>query len=431
MDINKLFYRGIIYFFLVLILILYCYLGIQSSYRSYAMLGYGTDMTTRWVGTRNLIKAGINPYSEEGQRLIEEAYFGHRLSPTERFTRDNQHFVYPLYVIFIYLPLVYMDISNAYLLFWIINLTIIILTCFFLIKLIKITNHNTTFISLIGLLIASPVVFYSLQSRQLIVLVFGLLIISLYILLNTNTVGYLFLAGIMLFMTTIKPQSSLLALAYFFVILLPSWADKKRIISLWIGFLTMAIFSLVITNQLVPGWIFDFINELKQYRIYAGSTGAESLLGRNYLSYFCLSFFCIVALIMTIIAYKINNILLKILTYFYIFVLQGFIFPAHLYIIIMGIPLILVSIKLNMSLIKYNTFIYSLNTFLLLLTIYTIYRFWLNLVLESSINNKLINIATLLGSYCPFIRIYAVIPIMMILGIVCFIGVYKYNIELT
>jgi hypothetical protein len=421
MTVNSKVFSITVFFITSLIFITYLGLGIRSSYRS------GNDMTPRWVGTKNLMTKGIDPYSDEGQVLIENAYFGHSLSESEKLSRDRQHYAYPLHVVFLYIPLIYMNISNAYLFMWLINFLSFIITCFLWIRLLELEYNYAIAIGLTAALLASPITWYTMQARQPLILVLGFLSCSLYIFLKTNSPKNLLIAGSLLFMATIKPQSSMLAIGYLTVILLPSLLNKKSIIYAYAGFALMAIFSLVVTNIILPGWIPEFLGSLKQYRNYAGSTGAETLLGKGIITYLASLFLFIIAIIMSVISYKFTNQKYHLITFAYVLVLQGFIFPAHMYVILLGIPLILIAIKQIIDFDSYKKGLPILTFILLIMVVYIIYRLWFTLFIEAVINNKVSEIAAAIGSFMPFGRIYLAIPLMLLLGILCFIGTYKYQ----
>jgi hypothetical protein len=69
----------------------------------------GTDSTPRWVGTQAWAFEGLNPYSEEVTARAQQMVYGRLAKPGE----DKQKFAYPFYVIFYYLPLIWLDYNLA------------------------------------------------------------------------------------------------------------------------------------------------------------------------------------------------------------------------------------------------------------------------------------------------------------------------------
>ncbi len=64
-----------------------------------------SDLYPRWLGTRELLLHGRDPYSSELTREIQAGYYGRALDPTRpNDPRDQQGFAYPVYVVFLLAP---------------------------------------------------------------------------------------------------------------------------------------------------------------------------------------------------------------------------------------------------------------------------------------------------------------------------------------
>ena len=64
-----------------------------------------SDLYPRWLGSRELLLHGRNPYSPEVTRDIQAGYYGRVLDPSRaEDPRDQQAFAYPLYVVFYLAP---------------------------------------------------------------------------------------------------------------------------------------------------------------------------------------------------------------------------------------------------------------------------------------------------------------------------------------
>jgi len=74
------------------------------------------DLYPRWVGTRELLLNGRNPYSTEVSREIQMAFYGHAIEQSydkpESEIVDEQRFVYPVYVVFLLAPTVHADFER-------------------------------------------------------------------------------------------------------------------------------------------------------------------------------------------------------------------------------------------------------------------------------------------------------------------------------
>jgi hypothetical protein len=408
------------YSLIAIISIFYLLRGIHSSYH---VTSYALDLTPRLVGTKNLIISGIDPYTKYGEKLIEIAYFGRELNESDLLMR--QYFFYPLYIIFFYYPLVYVDMANAVFIVYIISFILFIITTLVWTKsIIKLNKLPSATIIIYFLL--SPITYHALITRQPFIIMFFLITVSFYMLLYKVNQYYYFLAGILLFLSTIKPQSSLLAIMYIFIVFLPNIDDRKLWISVILGFTLMGFVSLIITSALVPGWIAEFVNSLFEYRSYAETvTGAEKLFGKGVISLVSWLTFGLIGLYMMIICYKANRKFLHLICFSYLLILQGLIFSSFSYVLLMGIPIVALSMKQAILMWKkgnnYKSFIIVFN---LLLIFYMMMSHWLVLLSRS------VNYAKIINSYYFIIKIlsvetpFVILPLMLGLGIMVFIISY-------
>src|SRR5437868_8552442 len=69
------------------------------------------DLYPRWVGARELLLHGRNPYGPEVTQEIQTAFYGHAITPDEAVQHvvDEQRFAYPIYVVFLMAPTIYTD----------------------------------------------------------------------------------------------------------------------------------------------------------------------------------------------------------------------------------------------------------------------------------------------------------------------------------
>ena len=64
-----------------------------------------SDLYPRWLGARELLRHGRNPYSAEITREIQQGYYGRPLDATRADDpKDQQAFAYPAYVVFLMAP---------------------------------------------------------------------------------------------------------------------------------------------------------------------------------------------------------------------------------------------------------------------------------------------------------------------------------------
>jgi hypothetical protein len=99
----------------LMVVVLYCNLGILVPFeraeegRSGSSRGNFSDLYPRWIGARELLLYGHDPYSPEVTREIQVGYYGRALDPARAADpKDEQRFVYPLYIVFFLVPFVHL-----------------------------------------------------------------------------------------------------------------------------------------------------------------------------------------------------------------------------------------------------------------------------------------------------------------------------------
>ncbi len=66
-----------------------------------------SDLYPRWLGARELLRHGRNPYSSEITVEIQRGYYGRPIDPARPYDpKDQQGFAYPVYVVFLLAPIV-------------------------------------------------------------------------------------------------------------------------------------------------------------------------------------------------------------------------------------------------------------------------------------------------------------------------------------
>lgn len=237
------------------------------------------DVTPRLVGTRNLLRDGINPYGESGQRAIEEAYFGEPVAQNPKIL-DKHRFAYPLYVVFPYAPFALVNLPTAHLMLFGLCLTLMALTFALWFRMVWPEGP----LGPMAWAIAYGLTWYATYSivwqRQPAVFTFAAISGALFLLVRRQGTGSSALAGGLLFFSTIKPQSSLLVVVYLVV-----WATLAlpgpRTRSFLQGFFGTASVATLVSVALVPTWIHDFFLGLTVYRQTLGKTGAEAIFGHG------------------------------------------------------------------------------------------------------------------------------------------------------
>ena len=231
------------------------------------------DLYPRWVGARELLLHGRNPYGAEVSHEIQLTYYGHIVTPEESARRvvDEQRFAYPIYVVFLMAPTISLDFGRIQ--FWAPYVlgAFALLSVLFSIWILEWKLPRTAVASLVLLVMSSPQIVQGLRHQQLAVVVACLLVAGAWCVHR----GWLITAGIVLAYSTIKPQMALLPLAWFLVWATGEWRTRWRLVVSFASALTALVGA---GELLVPGWIGDFIAAMQAYRKYFPTTSLPRLL---------------------------------------------------------------------------------------------------------------------------------------------------------
>ena len=232
-----------------------------------------SDLYPRWLGARELLLRHRDPYSEEITREIQIGYYGRPLDPTRASDpKDQQGFVYPVYVVFLLAPTIYLWFPVVaegfrWLLVIVTGATVILWP-----RVLRWRAPATTAAITVILTLGSYQAAQGIKLQQLTLLVSGLVAGCIALL----SAGYLWLAGVLLAIATIKPQLTAPLACWLLLWAASSWKARQRFA--WGFVLTMAL--LVAGGQLVlPGWIGRFRVALAAYRQYTGGSLLKALTG--------------------------------------------------------------------------------------------------------------------------------------------------------
>lgn len=228
------------------------------------------DLYPRWLGARELLLRGRNPYSPEITREIQVGYYGRALNPNApNDPKDQQGFVYPLYIVFLLVPLIKLPFAEVQAgFFWF----LLLLTAASIPLWLRVVHWRPAWpvqLALILLALGNFSAIQGLKLEQLTLLVCGLLA-GCFVLLTRRQ---LFTAGVLLALSTIKPQLVFLVSAWLLIWALTAWKERQRLI--W-GFGATMLALIGAAIYFLPGWIGDFFRAMIAYRHYTG--GARSLL---------------------------------------------------------------------------------------------------------------------------------------------------------
>ena len=226
------------------------------------------DLYPRWVGARELLLHGRNPYGPEVTQEIQMAYYGHIVTqdyaPGHKIV-DEWRFAYPVYVVFLMAPLMHVDFAEVQR--WApLVLGLLAALCVPLsLDLLRWRLPWQEIAAITLFTVSSPQIAQGMRNQQLS-LVVGFLLIAGAWCVSRN---YLATAGALLAWSTIKPQMALLPLCCFLVWVVGNWTKRWRLL---VGFLAMLICLIGAGELILPGWIGYFLAGAAAYRKYFPTT---------------------------------------------------------------------------------------------------------------------------------------------------------------
>ena len=230
--------------------------------RVIAQLG---DLYPRWVGTRELLLHGKNPYGPEVSHEIQVGFYGHPIVQSydepEHAPIDEQRFAYPVFVVFLLAPTVHVPFT--YLQTWgeLFLALLVAASAFVWLDFLHWRLSALRTAAIIFFVLASPQVVQGLRFRQLGLLVAFLVAAAAWCVRN----GHLASAGMLLALSTIKPQMVVLVVLWFLLWTSGEWRRRWRLLA---GFAGMLAFLATMGELLLPGWIGYFLAGLAAYRKY-------------------------------------------------------------------------------------------------------------------------------------------------------------------
>lgn len=221
-----------------------------------------SDLYPRWLGARELLRHGRNPYSVEITREIQQGYYGRPLDPARPDDpKDQQCFAYPVYVVFLLAPtmdLPFGSVQNGFRWF------LIALAAGSVLLWLRVlrwrASHGTTLLLILLILGWWPMV-QGIKLQQLSLLVAGLIAACGACLAG----GWLLMGGGLLALATIKPQLAWPIVAWLLVWAASDWRSRRKFVY---GFGLVMALLLAGAQLVLPGWLGMFIAAIRQYHQY-------------------------------------------------------------------------------------------------------------------------------------------------------------------
>ncbi len=231
--------------------------------------GNFSDLYPHWLGARELLLRGRDPYSSAVTREIQQGYYGRPLDPLRPGDpKDQQGFAYPVYVVFYLAPTIHLPFEIVRKGFFWVLLGLTLATIPLWLRVLRWSLPWWTQACLVILTIGSLPVLQGLKLQQMTLLVIALLAIAIALLSSNRPVA----AGIALALVTIKPQLVCMLLLWLTIWTLAGWRRRWR----WAASFLFTMAILCAASELyLPHWIPRFLQAMRRYLDY---TDAASIL---------------------------------------------------------------------------------------------------------------------------------------------------------
>ena len=221
-----------------------------------------SDLYATWWGAHELLLHDRNPYSPELAHEIQTVIYG---APAASDSQDPSGigggFAYPLYTAFLLWPTVYMSFSAAQKVFLSVSILGTLLSILLWFRLVRFRRPPLILLAATVFTLGS---FPALQAIKLQnpSLLAAFFIATTFFLLCTD---HLVLAGVMLAVSTFKPQFVIVLIPWLALWTLGDWRRRRPLA--W-SFLASMFLLLGISEWLLPHWIPSFLSVASAYRHY-------------------------------------------------------------------------------------------------------------------------------------------------------------------
>jgi Glycosyltransferase family 87 len=233
-----------------------------------------SDLYPRWLGARELLLHGRDPYSAAITREIQIGYYGRPLDANRpNDPKDQEGFAYPVYVVFLLAPTVDLPFSLVQTAFYWLLIGVVVVTMILCFRAIQWRTSILTIATAIALALSSFPVIQSIALRQLSVLVAGLIALAFLLVVKRH----LALAGLVLAIASIKPQLVVPFVLWLTIWTISGWRERKGFLA---GFSAGMAVLFAGAQWVLPGWVIEFYHAVVAYRKYTGGvTPADVLFG--------------------------------------------------------------------------------------------------------------------------------------------------------
>lgn len=254
-------------------------------------MGNNSDLYPRWLGARELLLHGRDPYSPRVTREIQTGFYGRPLDPSNPSDPSAQEsFVYPLYVVFLLAPTVTLPFPLAADTFRWILLFSIALSVPLWMWAVGLRPRRPAIVCGVLLAVGSYPSIEEYWQQNLTALVVLFLAVAAAAVVRNR----LILSGFFLALATVKPDITTPVVLWLLV-----WAignrERRRLIWSFAGGMTMLLAG---AQAISPGWMGRFFTAVREYPSYGTDPSVLQVLFPRVVADFLLAalvvFLCVV-----------------------------------------------------------------------------------------------------------------------------------------
>jgi hypothetical protein len=222
-----------------------------------------SDLYARWWGAHELFLHGRDPYSPAVSHEIQTVIYGAPVTPSADDPMGlGGGFAYPPYTAFLLWPTVYTPFSVAQAIFACLSvpLTALSLTLWLRVlgRRLSVLHWMTTAFFVVGCFPALE----AMKLQNLSLLAAASISIGIFLIASDHLIW----AGVILALSTFKPQFMVALLPWLLLWTIADWRRRSALVWSFVG--TMLVLVLA-SEWFVPGWVTSFLFIARAYRHYA------------------------------------------------------------------------------------------------------------------------------------------------------------------
>ena len=238
-------------------------------------VGNWSDLYPRWLGLRELLLRGRDPYSPDVTVDIQRGFYGRALSPDNPDDpTDRQGFAYPLPNLLVFAPFALLPFQAVQLVYLLLTPVLVIATVVLWTKTMRLDIGRLTLalVSLVAL--CSLPVLENIHLGQLSVLVAFLLALNVALAMT----GRLVAGGAVLALACMKPQMCWPVVIWWTLWTLQDWKTRQRLIYAFGGSMVVLYAA---AELLLPGWLPKWWDAIANYAEYTPPSMISRFLGQT------------------------------------------------------------------------------------------------------------------------------------------------------